>query len=76
MEKTFKRLAVHFEAARTHEIVPGRKSKYIVPDVIRVGQNLAMTQQANGIRGERDSEWEDVEEEEEEIEEVGDLDVQ
>lgn len=74
MEKTFSKLAAHLAEKQTHESLPKRGTKYNVRDVIRIGQNLAMTTKSGAVRGEAgDEEWEDIKDHEEEVEEIEDL---
>ncbi|KAF8151000.1 hypothetical protein B0H34DRAFT_665672 [Crassisporium funariophilum] len=77
MAKTFARLATHLADENSHGDVPGRSTKYLLPNYLAKGQHLSATQKASlNIRGEfYDGEWEDIEDDEEEVEELGDLNI-
>lgn len=76
MEKTFAKVAAHLAEHRTQENVPGRSTKYSIPDYLATGQHMATTQEGIKIRGEdSSSDWEDIDDDEEEVEELGDLDT-
>ena len=43
MKKTFYKLEKHFEETNPHKIIPGRKSRYAIPDAIDKGRWMLST---------------------------------
>ncbi|KAG6849308.1 hypothetical protein H0H93_009576 [Arthromyces matolae] len=79
MTKSYAKLTTHLEETKNNAVIPGRTTKYQVPNYLLRGQHLASTQKDTVIRGEYYSDaaegWEDLGDGEDEAEELDDFEV-
>ncbi|KXN80720.1 hypothetical protein AN958_08182, partial [Leucoagaricus sp. SymC.cos] len=73
MTDTFQQLSIYMETHKTNEIVLGRGTKYVIPDMMGKGMHIAMSDK--GFHAMKDAAWETLLDELEVEEDIRDLEV-